>query len=156
MLEPEEVRHYVNAIPCFDVKVAAGAFSSEQWIEDCQWIEPPQHIAIRNGYFIAQVIGESMNQRIPSGSWCLFKANPTGSREGKIVLVQHRDIQDPAYAGSYTIKVYHSEKVATDEEWQHQKIVLEPRSSQPEFSPIYLDALAFQELSIIGEFVTTL
>ena len=156
LLEPEDVKPYANALPCFDVKVAAGAFSPEQWTEDCQWIEPPEHIAIREGYFIAQVVGESMNQRIPNGSWCLFKANPTGSREGKIVLVQHRDIQDPAYAGSYTIKTYRSEKVATDEEWQHQKIVLEPRSNQPEFSPIYLDASTAQELSIIGEFVTTL
>lgn len=156
ILELEEARPYVNALPCFDVKVAAGAFSLEQWIEDCQWIEPPEHIAIREGYFIAQVVGESMNQRIPNGSWCLFKTNPAGSREGKIVLVQHRDIQDPAYAGSYTIKTYRSEKVATDEDWQHQKIVLEPRSNQPEFRPIYLDASTAQELSILGEFVTTL
>jgi DUF2075 family protein len=155
-LEPEEVQPYVNALPCFDVKVAAGAFSPEQWIEDCQWIEPPEHIAIREGYFVAQVIGESMNLRIPNGSWCLFKANPTGSREGKIVLVQHREIQDPAYSGSFTIKAYHSEKVATAEGWQHQKIVLHPRSDRPEFDPIYFDASTAQEISVIGEFVTTL
>jgi DUF2075 family protein len=156
ILEEEAVQPYVNALPCFDVKVAAGDFSAEQWIEDCQWIEPPEHIAIREGYFIAQVIGESMNQRIPNGSWCLFKANPAGSREGKIVLVQHRDIQDPAYAGSFTIKVYTSEKVATDEGWQHQRIVLLPRSNQPEFAPIYLDSLTANVLSVIGEFVTML
>ncbi|MGZ0710061.1 DNA/RNA helicase domain-containing protein [Coraliomargarita sp. W4R53] len=156
ILEPEDVQPYHNALPCFDIKVAAGAFSAEQWIEDCQWIEPPEHIAIREGYFVAQVIGESMNQRIPNGAWCLFKANPVGSREGKIVLVQHRDIQDPAYSGSFTIKVYTSEKVATDEGWQHQRIVLQPRSNQPEFDPIYFDPSTAQDLQVIGEFVTTL
>jgi hypothetical protein len=77
-------------------------------------------------------------------------------REGKIVLVQHREIQDPAYAGSYTIKAYHSEKVATDEGWQHQKIVLQPRSDRPEFDPIYFDASTPQGISVLGEFVTTL
>jgi len=138
------------------VKVAAGAFSPEQWTEDCQWIEPPEHIAIRDGYFIAQVVGESMNQRIPNGSWCLFKANPAGSREGKIVLVQHRDIQDPAYSGSYTIKAYHSDKVATDEGWQHQKIVLDPKSNQPEFEKLYFDPSQSEELQVLGEFVAIL
>ena len=156
VLESEEVRHYVNAIPCFDVKVAAGAFSSEQWIEDCQWIEPPQHIAIRNGYFIAQVVGESMNQRIPNGSWCIFKANPNGSREGKIVLVQHRDIQDPAYAGNYTIKAYKSRKVATEDSWQHQEIILEPKSTNPKFEPLNLSADQATDLQILGEFVAIL
>jgi hypothetical protein len=156
ILEPENVQPYVNALPCFDVKVAAGAFSPEQWIEDCQWIEPPEHIAIRKGYFVAQVIGESMNQRIPNGSWCLFKANSAGSREGEIVLVQHRDIQDPSYAGSFTIKVYTSEKVATDEGWQHENIVLQPRSTNPKFTDLVFNSDTLRDLQIIGEFVATL
>ena len=101
-------------------------------------------------------IGESMNQRIPNGSCCLFKANPAGSREGKIVLVQHRDIQDPAYAGSYTIKVYHSEKSATDEGWAHQKIILEPKSNQPQFEKLYFDPSQSEVLQVIGEFVIIL
>jgi hypothetical protein len=156
LLDLEDVKPYVNALPCFDVKVAAGAFSSEQWTEDCQWIEPPEHIAIREGYFIAQVVGESMNQRIPNGSWCLFKANPAGSREGKIVLVQHRGIQDPAYAGSYTIKTYRSEKVASDEGWKHQKIVLEPKSNQAEFEKLYFNPSQSEALQVLGEFVAIL
>ena len=156
ILEPEDVQPYVNAIPCFDVKVAAGGFSPEQWIEDCQWIEPPEHIAIHEGYFAAQVIGESMNQRIPNGSWCLFKANPGGSRDGKIVLVQHRDIQDPAYAGSYTIKVYKSQKVPTDDGWQHQQITLEPSSNQPEFETLIFNSNQAEELQVIGEFIVSI
>lgn len=156
VLEPEEIQPYLNALPCFDVQVAAGAFRPEQWIEDCQWIEPPEHVAIREGYFVAQVIGESMNQRIPNGAWCLFKANPAGSRDGKIVLVQHRDIQDPAYAGSYTIKVYKSQKVPTGDGWQHQQIILEPRSNQPDFEKLTFSSGKAEELRVIGEYITTI
>jgi len=29
---------------------------------------------------VAQVIGESMNRRIPNGAWCLFRAAPAGTR----------------------------------------------------------------------------
>jgi uncharacterized protein len=112
--------------------------------------------AIREDYFVAQVVGESMNQRIPNGSWCLFKANAAGSREGKIVLVQHRDIQDPSYAGSFTIKVYTSEKVATDEGWQHENIILQPRSNNPKFTDLVFNSDTLRDLQIIGEFVATL
>lgn len=154
VLDSDTVQPFVNALPCFDAKIAAGAFSAEQWVEGCQWIQPPEHIAIREGYFVAQVIGESMNQRIPNGSWCLFKFNPGGSRDGKIVLVQHRNIQDPAYSGSFTIKVYKSQKVPTDEGWQHAHIKLEPRSDQPEFETLYFDPDEFRELHLLGEFIT--
>ena len=60
--------------------------------------------------FVAQVVGESMNRRIPNGAWCLFRAAPTGTREGKVVVVQHRGIADPETGGRFTIKVYISEK----------------------------------------------
>ncbi len=156
VLPPEEVRPYKNSVPKFDVKVAAGAFSPEQWVEDCEWVELPEHLNPRPGYFVAQVIGESMNLRIPNGSWCLFRSNPVGSREDKVVLVQHRDIQDPEYLGSYTIKTYHSEKVATDEGWKHQRILLEPSSTQSEFETLILNEEQCSELALVGEFVTIL
>jgi hypothetical protein len=36
---------------------------------------------------VALVAGESMNRRIPNGTWCLFHTNPTGTREGKVVVI---------------------------------------------------------------------
>ena len=53
------------------------------------WVRP------QPGLFVAQVVGESMNRRIPNGAWRLFRANPAGSRQGKVVVVQHRSIADP-------------------------------------------------------------
>ncbi|MDA0767826.1 MAG: hypothetical protein O3A87_08400 [Verrucomicrobia bacterium] len=52
---------------------AAGDFSPAQWLTDCQWAELPEGFAAKEGYFIAQVLGESMNRRIPNHSWCLFR-----------------------------------------------------------------------------------
>src|SRR5664280_1497706 len=62
--------------------------------------------------FVAQVLGESMNRRIPSGACCLFQANPRGTRNENVVVAEHRSIQDPELEGRYTIKVYSSSKVA--------------------------------------------
>ena len=72
----------------------------------------PRPLGHRPDCLSHRVVGESMNRRIPNGSWCLFKLAPGGTRQGKVVLVQHRDIDDIDTGGHYTIKVYESEKVS--------------------------------------------
>ncbi|MGV3753849.1 MAG: DNA/RNA helicase domain-containing protein [Verrucomicrobiota bacterium] len=153
ILDINEVVPYVNAVPKFDFKIAAGAFSAEQWVDECEWVELPEHLQAREGYFVAQVIGESMNRKIPNGSWCLFRANPVGSRQGKIVLVQLRSIQDPDYSASFTIKSYHSEKERTEDGWQHSRIVLKPMSNDPHYLDINLEKDEVQEMRVLGEYV---
>ena len=56
----------------------------------------------------------SLNRRIPNGSWCLFREPSDGSRNGKVVIVQSRDIQDPDTGGQYTAKIYRSEKAVVE------------------------------------------
>ena len=46
-----------------------------------------------------------MNRRIPNGAWCLWRANPTGTRQGKVVLAQHGDINDPELGGPFALFV---------------------------------------------------
>ncbi|TDP82933.1 hypothetical protein EV672_105120 [Aquabacterium commune] len=72
-----------------------------QALEDgaTEWVEQPEWVKPQPGLFVAQVVGESMNKRIPNGAWCLFRANPQGTRNGKIVVVQHRSISDPETGG---------------------------------------------------------
>ena len=106
-----EVQPFVNGIPIYDLQVAAGLFSEEQIVEDHDWVELSPEFRIQEGLFVTQVVGESMNRRIPNGSWCLFRANPVGTRQGKIVLVQHQSIRDLDTGGRYTVKTYQSEKV---------------------------------------------
>jgi hypothetical protein len=130
------------AAPVMDLRFAAGAFSGPQATEEgaTDWVELPDWVHPQPGLFVAQVVGESMNRRIPNGAWCLFRANPAGTREGKVVVVQHRSIADPETGGQYTVKVYSSEKVpAEDGGWRHRRITLRPDSDRPGFEPIVIE-----------------
>lgn len=153
ILTPEEAADCSNAVPIFDIKIAAGDFSKEQWLEDCQYAELPDHFTAKPGFFLAQVVGESMNRRIPNGSWCLFREPPDGSRNGKVVIVQSRDIQDPDTNGQYTVKIYRSEKTETEDSWSHRGIRLEPDSMDHNFMPLILNPDTVNDLHVVGEFV---
>jgi DUF2075 family protein/SOS-response transcriptional repressor LexA len=153
ILSPEEAADCSNAVPIFDIKIAAGDFSKEQWLEDCQYAELPDHFTTKPGFFLAQVVGESMNRRIPNGSWCLFREPSDGSRNGKVVIVQSRDIQDPDTNGHYTVKIYRSEKTETEDSWSHRGIRLEPDSMDYNFQPLILNPDTVNDLRVVGEFV---
>jgi DUF2075 family protein len=150
----------ITAAPVIDLRFAAGAFSEPQMLEEgaTHWVALPEWVRPQPGLFVAQVVGESMNRRIPNGAWCLFRANPTGTREGKVVVVQHRSIDDVETGGRYTIKVYASEKVPSDEgEWRHRRITLSPDSDQPGFKPIVIEVGKDEEgLTVVAEVLTVL
>jgi uncharacterized protein len=76
-----------------------------------------------------------MNRRIPSGSYCLFRHPGTGSRQGRVLLVQHHDLADPEHGGSHTVKVWESDKVVDEQGWRHREIRLAPDSFDPESGP---------------------
>ncbi len=121
--------------------------------EDCQYAELPDHFTVKPGFFLAQVVGESMNRRIPNGSWCLFREPSDGSRNGKVVIVQRRDIQDPDTGGQYTVKIYRSEKAETEDSWSHRRIRLEHDSMDVNFKPLTHDPERVNDLRVVGEFV---
>jgi uncharacterized protein len=132
----------IAAAPLVDLRFAAGNFSDPQALEHQadEWVALPDWISPQPGLFVAQVVGESMNRRIPNGAWCLFRSNPAGTREGKVVVVQHRSISDPETGGRYTLKLYSSEKTTTtDGSWQHTRITLRPDSTQSEFQPLVIE-----------------
>jgi phage repressor protein C with HTH and peptisase S24 domain len=155
-LSPEMVKPYENAVPMYDLEVAAGEFSEPQQVDDFDWVELPDSFLPQKGHFVARVVGESMNKRIPDGSWCLFKENPGGTRNNKIVLVQHRDIQDQDTGSTYTVKVYSSEKIGSGDEWQHSKIVLKPDSYKEGYRVLEFEDDLLQELKVVGEFVAVI
>ncbi|MBX3590135.1 MAG: DUF2075 domain-containing protein [Burkholderiaceae bacterium] len=148
------------AVPVIDLRLAAGPFSDPQALETgaTDWVALPDWVRPQPGLFVAQVSGESMNRRIPNGAWCLFRANPTGTREGKVVVVQHRSIADPETGGRYTIKVYSSEKdPAEDGGWRHRRITLRPDSDRPGFEPIVIEAGDGDEgFVVVAEMLTVL
>ncbi|MBT5175827.1 MAG: DUF2075 domain-containing protein [Nitrosomonadales bacterium] len=156
ILQFSKVEPFVNAVPIYDLKIAAGQFSNEQNIEECDWVELPDSFRPQKGHFVTRVDGESMNKRIPNGAWCLFKANPGGSRNNKVVIVQHIDIQDQDTSASFTIKLYRSEKVLDEDGWHHTKIVLQPDSYSSEYENLVIDNEIEDELRVIGEFVAVI
>lgn len=152
VLRFEEVKPYINAIPLVDISAAAGSFSDLQYHSDLTWIEPPFNISAKKGYFICKVIGESMNKKIPSGSYCLFSKDEGGSRDGKIVLVESTDIHDSDFGSGYTVKEYHSKWSLSDDERKHESIVLKPLSVNPDYSDIELADDELNNFRVVGIF----
>jgi len=158
-LPNEEVIPYVNSVPVFDLYAAAGEFSPNQTKQEYNsynWVEPPTHISIGMDHFVCKIIGHSMNKIIDHGSYCLFKKDSGGSRNGKIVLVEHYNIQDPDSETGFTIKEYHSNKHITEEGWSHTSIILKPKSTKPEYKDIILEEDDLEGLKVVGIFVCAL
>lgn len=129
----ELARPFETHLPVYSLRAAPGKFGEGQDVEEEGWVEVPGR-RLRQGMFVVQVVGKSMEPRIPDGSYCIFRAPVEGSRQGRIVLVQHRSIHDPETGGSYTVKRYRSVKLPSEEgTWRHGIIQLEPVN--PTFSP---------------------
>jgi DUF2075 family protein len=143
-----------NSVPIFDLKFAAGQFSEYQQADTFDHVVLPAHLRASEGYFVARVDGDSMNKRIPPGAWCLFHFNPQGTRNGKIVVVQHRRISDPELGGQYTIKRYKSEKHFGDDGVVNSVIVLKPESTNDKHEAIVLSAEDAEEMVMVAEFLT--
>ncbi|MBA3433724.1 MAG: DUF3387 domain-containing protein [Actinobacteria bacterium] len=137
-----------NATIDWTVKAAAaGSFGEAQAPEAEAWVAPNGRVSPAPGLFVAQVVGESMNQRIPNGAFCVFRAPVEGSRTGRVLLVQHRAISDPETGGSYTVKLY--ERVSPD------AVLLKPQTDVDGYEPIEIQASA-DDLRVIAELVEVL
>lgn len=147
---------YVNAVPLIDLQVAAGDFSDLQIAEHKDWQVVPAHIQIGKDHFACKVVGDSMNRVIPNGATCLFRTDPGGSRNGKIVLVECADIMDADTGSRYTVKDYESHKMEDENGWHHEKIVLKPRSHDPDYKAIELTEDQFSNHRVVGIFVQVL
>jgi SOS-response transcriptional repressor LexA len=145
------VRPFVTHLPRFSLAVAAGKFLENQEVVEEGWEETPSGLTPAAGMFVARIAGRSMEPRIPDGSLCVFRAGVTGSREGRLVLVE--------YLGGgaddrHTVKRYHSRKrQRPDESWQHEIIRLEPLN--PEFEAWELNPEE-DRFHIVAEFVQVL
>jgi len=168
-LPPAQVRPFENGVPLYDLAVAAGQFSAEQQVanvrlgeedkhpEGFTWVELPEAFRPRRGMFVSRVVGESMNRRIPNGAWCLFRLAAAGTRQGKVVLAQHRAIQDSDTGGHFTVKVYESQKEqAPDGSWLHTSIALRPDTTAAGYEPIVLTAEAAADFRIVAELIGVL
>ena len=159
--EAEEIRiepvvnddvKYIDFLPVYSLKAACGYFGEGEEVNELGWIQAEGVGKLNRNMFVVQATGHSMEPRIHDGEFCVFRANPAGSRQGKIVLVQHYNYYDSDYSGAYSIKEYHSSK-SYDEfgNWQHEKIELTPLNK--DYNPIVINADNAEEFRVIGELV---
>jgi len=150
------VQPYENAVPYYDLKAAAGDFSSLQKVEHSDWVAVPSDITPNPSLFACKVIGESMNRIIPNGAICLFRIERGGSRDGKVVLVEHSDMMDSDSGSHYTVKEYESHKASDEHGWHHKTIFLKPQSYEDRFQTIELKEDQSTQYRVIAEFVRVL
>jgi SOS-response transcriptional repressor LexA len=146
---------YRTCVPLVSLKAAAGVFGEAAPVEFEEWVEPHTTRPLREGMFVAQVVGHSMEPKIPNEAYCVFQSPVVGSRTGRILLVEHRDIHDPETAGSYTVKVFDSSAVQGKEGTERVgSIRLHPLNK--DYPVIELKDVPEDEVRIIAEWVETL
>ena len=147
-----EAQKYTTHLPVYSLAAAAGAFSEPQAVEPTGWSKVSAGRKLTADMFIAQVKGKSMEPTIPGGSYCIFRFERGGSRNGKIVLAQSRHISDPETGGQYTVKRYFSEKELFDDgTWRHKRITLAPENAK--FKEIALQGIGPGDFRAVAEFV---
>jgi SOS-response transcriptional repressor LexA len=146
-VEPVSIDRFSTHLPLYSLRAAAGRLGEEMESVEEDWVPAPADVRPTPDLFVAHVVGRSMEPRIPDGSLNVFRLNPVGSRQGKILLIQRRGVLDDT-AGC-TVKRYTSVKVQTGEdEWRHERIRLEPLN--PEFEAWDVDPEGF---AVVGEWL---
>ncbi len=113
------VMPFKTHLPRYSLRAAAGKFLDNEEIVEEGWVEAPAQMQhLYPDMFVAEIVGHSMEPRIPDGSLCIFRAGVVGSKGGRLVLAEDRE------ASAYAVKRYESEKAPTEEGWKHARIRL--------------------------------
>jgi SOS-response transcriptional repressor LexA len=137
-----ENEKYQSAVPVYDLAIAAGGFSDAQAPDAKGWAKVHTARQLDKRTFVARVVGHSMEDGIPDGSWGLFRMWPAGSApsatalDGRRVVVQLRDATDPDTGGMYTLKRWKVTKRSADAGVQE----VELRPDNPAFKTIKFSA----------------
>jgi phage repressor protein C with HTH and peptisase S24 domain len=124
-VEKLAVQPFRTHVPLYSLRAAAGKLGEEMQSEAEDWVRAPEGMRLDPEMFVAHVVGNSMEPRIPDGSLNLFRFHPAGSRQNKILLIQRFGVLDDT--ARYTVKKYTSRKAFTGEDqWHHERIRLEP------------------------------
>jgi phage repressor protein C with HTH and peptisase S24 domain len=147
-VEEPEVQPFRTHVPMYTLRAAAGNLGEEMQVEPEEWVPAPGGMRLDQGLFVAHVVGRSMEPRIPDGSLNLFRLNPVGSRQGRILLIERFGIADAS--ARYTVKRYTSRKRVNEREgtWEHEQIRLEPLN--PEFEPWDVEP---QDFAVVAEWL---
>lgn len=81
----------------------------------------------------------------------LAKPRSQVSGEGRIVLVQFKSDGISENGGRYTVKKYQSVKSVTEDDWNHERIELQPKNS--DYDHIIVEPYEAGEMVVVGEWV---
>jgi len=141
-------------LPVYSLEAAAGYFGKGRSVDLEGWVEAPESLGtLDERMFVARIKGHSMEPLLNDGDWAVFRANPAGARQGKIVLAMG-PIEDLETGGSYTVKKYFSEKVSDSEgNWRHALVRLAPINV--DYEEILVESRA-DEVRVVAEYLTKL
>jgi type III restriction enzyme len=132
IVDSTHASRWKTCVPLASLAIAAGGFSGDQESlfdpSAADWVEWNGMPPVEQGMFVARVKGDSMEPKVPAGSWCLFRRYTGGSRNGRDLVVSHQDISEVGFPVGLTLKRYRSERIIDPEtgEFRHARIVLEP------------------------------
>jgi type I restriction enzyme R subunit len=142
-------------LPVYDLQAVATTFKEQTTPRVKGWKPMPDGRRLNKDMFIAQVVGKSMEPTIPDGSWCLFRFERGGSRNGLVVLIESRLVADPETNLKFTIKRYKSTKEDLgDGQWRHTQIILSPDNKT--FRDIVLENVEGDDFRVVAEFLEVL
>lgn len=147
-------RPFVSHLPVYSLRAAATKFGesmdNQQGEHEAErWVRAPKNLRLSDGMFVACVVGRSMEPRIPDGSACIFRAPVTGSRNGRLLLIEKSGETD--FSSRYTVKRYARQGPLAESADREGAIRLEPLNKEfPAFD------LTADEFRVIAEFVQVL
>lgn len=136
---------FVNSVPLYSLQVAAGEFIKNDQYPQENFILVPERIRISKNHFACRIIGNSMNKIVEDGQLALFKWYEGGSRNGLFVIAEYYGLQDTDYGSCYTFKEYYSRKNITEDGYEHEFIVLKPRSYDKRYQEILIEQDAIKD-----------
>jgi hypothetical protein len=151
---PLRVLRFQTHLPLYSLRAAATRFGEDMEVEAEDWIRTPENLRLTEDMFVARVVGRSMEPLVPDGSLCVFRYSVVGTRQGKLLLIQHLAASDSG--GEFTVKRYTSSKTVGEEGWRHERIRLEPLN--PDFPAWDLDPSELEDgpYRVRGEFIRVL
>jgi phage repressor protein C with HTH and peptisase S24 domain len=148
-VRPTARDRYARCVPLVGLDLAAGGFTAGESDPSQTWVAPTSRRRLRPGMFVARVVGQSMEPRIPDGAYCLFAAPVSGDLQGRVLLVQHRGIHDADTGTSYTVKRF--ERRGPEGEGVVRLVPENPR-----YAAITLDPRDAHDLRIVAELLEVL
>lgn len=95
---------YVDYLPLYSIKAACGYFGDGDDVDELGWVRVDGLGRLNRNMYVVKAVGNSMEPLISDGDYCVFRNNIIGSRNEKIVLVQHHGHYDADNGGRYSIK----------------------------------------------------